>query len=222
MSGINKVILIGHLGKDPEMRYLEGGVSVTSFPLATSETFNKDGQKVEQTEWHNIVMWRGLADVAAKFLQKGKLVYIEGKLRTRSFEDKEGIKRYTTEIVAENFTMLGRKSDFEPDGNSRQTGKGPTNRDTFHNNTAYRRSSVLNPLNPIKKAPRVIGELFYLSNNYLPPGGQWSFKYWVNKVCKCNVVPSPSNIPCERLGYDISWNCLLYLISSLISNSAFL
>lgn len=113
MSGINKVILVGHLGKDPEIRYLEGGVSVASFPLATSETFNKDGRKVEQTEWHNIVMWRGLADVAAKFLQKGKLVYIEGKIRTRSFEDKEGIKKYTTEIVAENFTMLGRKSDFE-------------------------------------------------------------------------------------------------------------
>jgi len=113
MSGINKVILIGHLGKDPEIRYLEGGVSVASFPLATTETFNKDGRKVEQTEWHNIVLWRSLADVAAKFLQKGKLVYIEGKLRTRSFEDKEGIKKYTTEIVAENFTMLGRKSDFE-------------------------------------------------------------------------------------------------------------
>jgi single-strand DNA-binding protein len=115
MSGINKVILVGHLGKDPEVRYLEGGVSVTSFPLATSETFNKDGRKVEQTEWHNIVMWRGLADVAAKFLQKGKLVYIEGKLRTRSFEDKEGIKKYTTEVVAENFTLLGRKSDFDTD-----------------------------------------------------------------------------------------------------------
>ncbi|MFS2219141.1 single-stranded DNA-binding protein, partial [Telluria sp. Tellsp104] len=87
MSGINKVILVGHLGKDPEVRNLEGGVSVTSFPLATSETFNKDGRKVEQTEWHNIVMWRGLAEVAARFLSKGKLVYIEGKLRTRSFED---------------------------------------------------------------------------------------------------------------------------------------
>src|ERR1700742_2767496 len=119
MSGINKVILIGHLGKDPELRSLEGGVSVTSFPLATSETFNKDGQKVEQTEWHNIVMWRGLADLAAKFLQKGKLVYIEGKLRTRSFEDKEGVKKYTTEIVAENFTLLGRKSDFEADVNQK-------------------------------------------------------------------------------------------------------
>src|SRR5471030_629033 len=113
MSGINKVILVGHLGKDPEVRYLEGGVSVASFPLATTETFNKDGKKVEQTEWHNIVLWRSLADVAGKFLQKGKLVYIEGKLRTRSFEDKEGIKKYTTERVAENFTMLGRKTDFE-------------------------------------------------------------------------------------------------------------
>ncbi len=113
MSGINKVILVGHLGKDPEIRHLDGNVSVASFPLATSETYNKDGKKIEQTEWHNIVMWRGLADVASKYLQKGKLVYIEGKLRTRSFEDKEGHKKYTTEVVAENFTMLGRKSDFD-------------------------------------------------------------------------------------------------------------
>jgi len=116
MSGINKVILVGHLGKDPEVRHLDGGVTVASFPLATSETYNKDGRKIEQTEWHNIVMWRGLADIASKYLQKGKLVYIEGKLRTRSFEDKEGHKKYTTEVVAENFTMLGRKSDFEGQG----------------------------------------------------------------------------------------------------------
>src|SRR5476651_77892 len=121
MSGINKVILVGHLGKDPEVRYLDGGVTVASFPLATTETFNKDGKKVEQTEWHNIVLWRSLADVAAKFLQKGKLVYIEGKLRTRSFEDKEGVKKYTTEIVAENFTMLGRKSDFDDNAPARTT-----------------------------------------------------------------------------------------------------
>jgi single-strand DNA-binding protein len=113
MSGINKVILVGHLGKDPEIRHLEGNITVTSFPLATSETYNKDGRKVEQTEWHNIVMWRGLAEMGAKYLQKGKLVYIEGKLRTRTYEDKEGIRRYTTEVVAENFTLLGRKSDFE-------------------------------------------------------------------------------------------------------------
>lgn len=116
MSGVNKVILVGHLGKDPEVRHLEGGVSVASFPLATSETYTKDGKKIEQTEWHNIVLWRGLADIAEKFLTKGKLVYIEGKLRTRTWDDKEGNKRYTTEVVADNFTMLGRKSDHEGSG----------------------------------------------------------------------------------------------------------
>ena len=115
MSGVNKVILVGHLGKDPEVRHLEGGTTLVNFPLATSETYNKDGKKIEQTEWHNIVMWRGLADVAAKYLQKGKLVYIEGKIRSRNYEDKEGNKRYITEIVAENFNMLGKRN--ENDGN---------------------------------------------------------------------------------------------------------
>jgi single-strand DNA-binding protein len=137
MSGINKVILVGHLGKDPEIRNLEGGVSVTSFPLATSETFNKDGRKVEQTEWHNIVMWRGLAEIAAKFLSKGKLVYIEGKLRTRSFEDKEGVKKYTTEIVAENFTMLGRKSDFDADTQKTSSRNGESFVDDLPNEDNY-------------------------------------------------------------------------------------
>jgi len=128
MSSINKVILVGHLGKDPELRYLEGNVSVASFPLATSETFNKDGRKIEQTEWHNIVMWRGLADVAAKYLTKGRLVYIEGKLRTRSYEDKEGVRRYTTEIVAESFNILGRRSDFEsPSSNQSSVASNTTN-----------------------------------------------------------------------------------------------
>jgi len=137
MSGVNKVILVGHLGKDPEARTLEGGVSVVSFPLATSESFNKDGRKIEQTEWHNIVMWRGLADVAAKFLQKGKLVYIEGKLRTRSFEDKEGIKKYTTEVVAENFTLLGRKTDFESDGMASKPLAKDLNTSAEDDNMAY-------------------------------------------------------------------------------------
>ena len=122
MSGVNKVILVGHLGKDPEVRYLEGNVTVASFPLATSETYNKDGKRVEQTEWHNIVMWRGLADVAAKYMHKGRLVYIEGKLRTRNYEDKEGIRRYSTEVVVENFTLLGRRSDFESNNPSDRSG----------------------------------------------------------------------------------------------------
>jgi len=113
MSGINKVILVGHLGKSPELRYLADGVSVVSFPLATTEVINKDGKRIEQTEWHNIIMWRALADIAAKLLSKGKLIYVEGKLKTRSIEDKEGHKKYITEIIVENFKVLGRKSDFE-------------------------------------------------------------------------------------------------------------
>lgn len=112
MSGINKVILVGHLGKSPDLRYLENNDAVVSFPLATSEMILKDGNKVEQTEWHNIVMWRSLAEAAARSLQKGQLIYIEGKLATRKFTDKEGIQRYATEVIAERFTLIGRKSDF--------------------------------------------------------------------------------------------------------------
>lgn len=108
MSGVNKVILVGRLGKDPEVRNLESGVSVANFTMATSESY-KDrttGERKEITEWHNIVLWRGLAEIAQKYLHKGDLVYIEGKLRTRSWE-KEGVTRYTTEVVADNMTMLG-------------------------------------------------------------------------------------------------------------------
>ena len=112
--GINKVILIGNVGKDPEVRHLDNGVAVASFPLATSETYKgKDGQKVTNTEWHNIVIWRGLAEVAEKFVKKGNPLYIEGKIRTRSWDDKEGNKRYTTEIVADNMQMLGAKQSNE-------------------------------------------------------------------------------------------------------------
>jgi len=115
MSGINKVILVGHLGKDPDLRIIQDNVSVLSFPLATVDHIVKDGQRVEQTEWHNIIMWRGMAEAAKKVLKKGKLVYIEGKCRTRSFEDKSGIKKYTTEIIVESFVLLGRNSDFAPE-----------------------------------------------------------------------------------------------------------
>lgn len=107
MSGINKVILIGNVGKDPEVKYLEGGVAVAKFPLATTETYkNKEGQKVDQTEWHNIVLWRGLAEVAEKYVRKGKMLYIEGKIRTRQYGE-ENNKKYFTEIVADSMTMLG-------------------------------------------------------------------------------------------------------------------
>ena len=116
------------MGKDPEIRHMEGGVSKASFPLATSEFYTKDGQRVEQTEWHNIVVWRGLADIAEKYLHKGKLVYVEGKLRTRSWDDKEGNKRYITEVVADNFTMLGRRSDYENQGSNEGYAGGSSNR----------------------------------------------------------------------------------------------
>ncbi|WPU92868.1 single-stranded DNA-binding protein [Mucilaginibacter sabulilitoris] len=113
MSGVNKVILVGHLGKDPELRYLSDNAAVLSFPLATSEFIIKNGVKTEHIEWHNIVMRRSLAEACHRSLRKGKLIYVEGKCRTRSFEDKEGIKRYITEIIPETFTLLGRISDFE-------------------------------------------------------------------------------------------------------------
>jgi len=112
MAGVNKVILIGNLGKDPEVRYLEGGIAVANFPLATTETFrDKNGNKNEQTEWHQIVLWRRLAEVAEKFLKKGMQVYIEGKIRSRNWEDKDGNKRYTTEIFGDTLTILSRRDD---------------------------------------------------------------------------------------------------------------
>lgn len=112
MKGVNKVILIGHLGKDPEVRKLDANSTVAKFSLATTEAYKtKDGNWVDQTEWHNIVMWRGLAERAERDLKKGMLVYIEGKIRTRSWEDKEGNKRYTTEVVVDTFSILERKNE---------------------------------------------------------------------------------------------------------------
>lgn len=108
MAGVNKVILIGNLGRDPEVRHLESGASVASFSIATTESYKdrNTGERKDVTEWHNIVLWRGLADIAEKYLRKGSTVYIEGKLRTRSWE-KDGVTRYTTEVVGDNMTMLG-------------------------------------------------------------------------------------------------------------------
>jgi single-strand DNA-binding protein len=111
MSGVNKVILVGRLGKDPELRNFENGGSLASFTMATSETYKDKitGEKKEITEWHNIVLRKGLAEVASKYLHKGDMVYIEGKLRTRSWE-KEGVTRYTTEIIGDNMTMLSTRT----------------------------------------------------------------------------------------------------------------
>jgi len=112
LRGLNKVTLIGNLGKDPEISQLEGNIAVGRFTLATTEIFkDRNGQSNAKTEWHSIVLWRSLAELAEKYLRKGSLVYIEGKLQTRQFEDKEGKVRYTTEIVAEQLIMLDKKND---------------------------------------------------------------------------------------------------------------
>jgi len=110
---VNKVILIGNLGKDPEVRTLENGVKKVSFPLATSETYkDRDtGERKTDTEWHNIVIWRGLADVAEKYLRKGQQIYLEGKIKSRQYKDKEGNTRYITEVVTENFVMMSRGNE---------------------------------------------------------------------------------------------------------------
>ena len=112
MRGVNRVILIGNLGKDPDVQYLEGNIGVAKFSLATTETYkDRGGKLVSQTEWHTVVLWRGLADLAQKYLHKGSLVYIEGRLRTRSWEDKEGNKKFATEVVGDNLIMLDKRGE---------------------------------------------------------------------------------------------------------------
>ena len=105
-------MLIGNLGKDPDVQILEGNIAVAKFPLATTETFkDRTGKLISQTEWHTVVLWRGLAELAQKYLHKGSLVYIEGRLRTRSWEDKEGAKKFSTEVVGDNLIMLDKRAD---------------------------------------------------------------------------------------------------------------
>ncbi len=112
MRGVNRVMLIGNLGKDPDVQYLEGNIGVAKFSLATTETYkDRGGKLVSQTEWHTVVLWRGLAELAQKYLHKGSLVYIEGRLRTRSWEDKEGNKKFATEVVGDNLIMLDKRGE---------------------------------------------------------------------------------------------------------------
>jgi single-strand DNA-binding protein len=123
MSGLNKVMLIGHLGKDPEIRYTQAAMPVANFGLATSETWNdRDGNKQEKTEWHKVVVFGKLADICGKYLAKGRQVYIEGKLQTRQWENKEGQKQYSTEIVATNLVFIGGSSgEYKGGGNASKT-----------------------------------------------------------------------------------------------------
>jgi len=109
---VNKVILVGHVGQDPEVKYLDNNTPVCTLRMATSDVYkNKSGEKVTTTEWHSVVLWRGLAEVAEKYVKKGTQVYVEGNLRTRSWDDKEKVKRYTTEIVADVMQLLGKKAE---------------------------------------------------------------------------------------------------------------
>ena len=132
---VNKVILIGNVGKDPEVKFIESGVAVARFPLATTEVYydrNNNNEKKENTEWHNIVLWRNLAETAQKYVKKGKQLYIEGKIQTRSYE-KDGQKLYFTEIVGQNMMFLGKKEEQgmsssqvnEPQNNTQQAGTTP-------------------------------------------------------------------------------------------------
>ena len=112
MSGVNKAILVGNLGSDPELRHTQGGTPVANFRIATNEVFtNRDGKREERTEWHRIVAFGRLAEICGQYLKKGKQVYIEGRIRTRDWEDQSGNKRYTTEITATQMVMLGRAGD---------------------------------------------------------------------------------------------------------------
>jgi single-strand DNA-binding protein len=117
MSGVNKVILVGNLGADPEVKRLEGGITVAKIRIATSEVYKKpNGERVDKTEWHSISLWRGLGETAEKYLKKGSKVYIEGKLRSREYTDKEGVNRRAVEIEAENMVLLDSRKSEEGGG----------------------------------------------------------------------------------------------------------
>lgn len=120
---VNKVILVGNVGKDPETRYLDESTAITKFPMATSETYkNRSGERVTTTEWHNVVLWRGLAQVAEKYVKKGSQIYIEGRIKTRSYDDADGNKKYITEIVGDQMQMLGKRPDEGEQGGSASYG----------------------------------------------------------------------------------------------------
>lgn len=119
MAGINKVILVGNLGKDPEVRAISTDRKVANFSLATTESYkNKSGERVDQTEWHNVVFYGPIADVIERYLRKGSQIYVEGKIRTRSYDDKDGVKKYITEIIGDTMTMLGTKGSSDSSGST--------------------------------------------------------------------------------------------------------
>mgnify|MGYP006257453091 FL=1 len=141
MSSLNKVMLIGRLGKDPEMQYFESGAVKAAFSLATSERYkNREGQQVENTEWHNLVLWGKSAEIAEKYLRKGKQIYVEGSIRNRSWEAQDGSKRYITEINVQSFKMLGSRADDENAGGG---------------NSNYSKPVANKPQNTYQNTPRI-------------------------------------------------------------------
>ena len=127
MRGVNRVVLIGNLGKDPDLQHLEGNIAVAKFPLATTETYkDRNGTLISQTEWHTVVLWRGLADLAQKYLHKGSLIYLEGRIRTRSWEDKDKNKRFITEIIGDNLVMLDKRKEHTENNNNEGTNADST------------------------------------------------------------------------------------------------
>jgi len=141
MASLNKVMIIGNLGKDPEVRYTAAGTAVASFSVATSEKYkNKAGEWEEKTEWHNVTLWARLAEIAGEYLAKGKTVFVEGRLQTRKWQDRDGKDRYTTEIVGEKMQMLGGKGDGSGSGRSsesRESGGSGGGSGGYHEEPAF-------------------------------------------------------------------------------------
>jgi len=138
MAGVNKVILLGHVGQDPETRYTPSGMAIANFSLATSETYkDKAGNKQERTEWHRVTLFGRQAEIATEYLRKGSQAYIEGRIRTEKYTDKEGVERYTTKIIGDRLQLLGRKGDGENGGSGQWRGGGdgqlPPAEDTYPN-----------------------------------------------------------------------------------------
>lgn len=142
MASVNKVILVGNCGKDPEIRYMPNGEAVANFSIATTDNWkDKNGQRQERTEWHNIVIYRKLAEIAGEYLKKGRPVYIEGRLQTRKWQTKEGQDRYTTEIIAEQMQLLGGRDSSNSSGDSGSSTRQQSQRNSEQNQNQSQHSS---------------------------------------------------------------------------------
>lgn len=135
---VNKVILIGNIGKDAEVRHLDKDRAVAQFPIATSESYTKNGERITTTDWHNIVAWGNLAEFAGNYIKKGRQIYVEGRLKSRSYDDKDGVKKYITEVVADSIQLLGKKeSDDDQKNNTSYQNQGNNSSSATKNDEIY-------------------------------------------------------------------------------------